>query len=88
MDGCEGRRLRLGKRSAPKWNQLSLSLIVAIEAKRLTNSLVGPVSNAVSGNRLGDEPAGKRKQNGNAVATSSSDRGPAVASKVSPARSP
>ena len=55
----------------------------------VTNSLVGPVSNAVSRPaNTATSPASKRKQNGNAGAASSSDRGPAVASKVSPARSP
>jgi hypothetical protein len=55
----------------------------------VTNSLMGPVSNAVSAaTHPATSPAGKRKQNGNAGATSSSDRGPAMAAKVSPAKSP
>jgi hypothetical protein len=55
----------------------------------VTNSLIGPVSNAVSGaTSSATRPAGKRKQNGHAGAPSSSDHDAAVASKVSPARSP
>jgi hypothetical protein len=56
----------------------------------VTNSLIGPVSNAVSQpKKLGTGPAGTQKQqNGSGGATSSSDRGPTVASKVSPAKSP
>ncbi len=55
----------------------------------VTNSLVGPVSNAISGAKSSaTNPAGKRKQAGNLGTTSSSDRGPAVASKVSPAKNP
>jgi hypothetical protein len=56
----------------------------------VTNSLIGPVSNAVSqAKKLGTSPAGKQKQqNGSGGATSSSDHGPTAASKVSPAKSP
>jgi hypothetical protein len=56
----------------------------------VTNSLIGPVSNAVSqAKKLGTNPPGKQKQqNGSGGATSSSDRGPTVASKVSSAKSP
>jgi hypothetical protein len=55
----------------------------------VTNSLIGPVSNAVSeGRKSATSPAAKKKQNGNAVATSSSDHGAATASKISPAKSP
>jgi hypothetical protein len=55
----------------------------------VTNSLMGSVRNAVS--RPTDsatKPAGKRKQNDIAGATSSSSRDAAVASKVSPAKNP
>ncbi len=55
----------------------------------VTNSLVGPVSNAVSGAKSSaTSPAGKRKQASNAGTTSATDRGPAVAPKVSPAKNP
>jgi hypothetical protein len=56
----------------------------------VTNSLIGPVSNAISrAPHAATAPAGgKRKQNGNAAAAPSSDRGPAVASKVSPVKNP
>jgi hypothetical protein len=55
----------------------------------VTNSLMGPVSNAVSrATNSATGPAGKRKQNSHAGAASSSDHDAAVASKVSPARSP
>jgi hypothetical protein len=56
----------------------------------VTNSLMGPVSNAISRapNSATTPAGGKRKQNGNAAAAPSSDRSPAVASKVSPARNP
>src|SRR6202030_2955382 len=48
----------------------------------VTNSLIGPVSNAVSGaTSSAKSPVGKRKQNG-AGAPSSSDHDAAVASKV------
>jgi hypothetical protein len=53
----------------------------------VTNSLMGPVSNAVSEGKK-SATAGKKKQTGNAVAASSSDHGAATASKVSPAKSP
>jgi hypothetical protein len=53
----------------------------------VTNSLMGPVSNAVSGaTSSAKSPAGKRKQTGQAP--SSSDHDAAVASKVSPGKSP
>ena len=55
----------------------------------VTNSLMGPLSNAVSRTKdSAANPAGKRKQNGHAGAPSSSDHDAAVASKVSPARNP
>jgi hypothetical protein len=55
----------------------------------VTNSLMGPLSNAVSRTtNSAANPAGKRKQNGIAGAASSSGRGAAVASKVSPAKNP
>lgn len=56
----------------------------------VTNSLMGPVSNAISRapNAATTPAGGKRKQNGNAAAAPSSDRSPAVASKVSPAKNP
>ena len=55
----------------------------------VTNSLMGPVSNAVSrATNSATSPAGKRKQNSRAAAPSSSDHDAAVASKVSPGRSP
>jgi hypothetical protein len=55
----------------------------------VTNSLMGPLSNAVSRTtNSAANPAGKRKQNGVAGAASSSGRGAAVASKVSPAKNP
>jgi hypothetical protein len=55
----------------------------------VTNSLMGSVSNAVSqATNSATNPAGKRKQNGIAGATSSSGRGAAVAAKVSPAKNP
>jgi hypothetical protein len=53
----------------------------------VTNSLMGPVSNAISqGTKPATSPTAKKKQNGNAVAASSSDHG--AASKVSPAKTP
>jgi hypothetical protein len=55
----------------------------------VTNSLMGPVSTAVSeGKKSATSPAAKKKQNGNAVAASSSDHAAAPASKGSPAKSP
>jgi hypothetical protein len=56
----------------------------------VTNSLMGPVSNAISRTpHAATTPAGgKRKKSGDAAAAPSSDRGSAVASKVSPARNP
>jgi hypothetical protein len=57
----------------------------------VTNSLMGSVSDAVSNStHSSTSPAGKRKQNGNAGAPSSksNDRGPAMAAKASPAKSP
>jgi hypothetical protein len=73
--------------------QGSLSSAIDRPSSRLnsvTNSLMGPVSNAVSRapNSATTPAGGKRKQNGNAAAAPSSDRSPAVASKVSPARNP
>jgi hypothetical protein len=53
----------------------------------VTNSLMGSVSTAVS-RATATNPTGKPKQKGNAGATSSSGSGAAVASKVSPAKSP
>jgi hypothetical protein len=55
----------------------------------VTNSLMGPLSNAVSRTtNSAANPAGKRKQNGVAGAATSSGRGAAVASKASPAKNP
>jgi hypothetical protein len=55
----------------------------------VTNSLMGPLSNAVShATNSPTNPAGKRKQNSVAGATSSSGRGASIASKVSPAKNP
>jgi hypothetical protein len=56
----------------------------------VTNSLMGPVSNAISRTPHAATPqaGGKRKKSGDAAAAPSSDRGPAVATKVSPARNP
>ena len=56
----------------------------------VTNSLIGPVSNAISRapNAATTSASGKRKKSGDAAASRSSDRGPAVASKVSPAKNP
>jgi len=55
----------------------------------VTNSLMGSVRNAVSRpTDTATKPAGKRKQNGIAGATSSSGRGAAMASKVNPAKNP
>jgi hypothetical protein len=53
----------------------------------VTNSLMGSVRNAVA-TASTTNPAGKRKQNTIAGTTSSSARGAAVASKVSPAKDP
>jgi hypothetical protein len=50
---------------------------------------MGSVRNAVSRpTDTATKPAGKRKQNGIAGATSSSGRGAAMASKVNPAKNP
>jgi hypothetical protein len=56
----------------------------------VTNSLMGPVSNAISRvpHAATPQAGGKRKKSGDAAAAPSSDRGPAVATKVSPARNP
>jgi len=55
----------------------------------VTNSLMGPVSNAVSREtNSATNPASRRKQNGNAGAGSSSGRAATTASKISPAGSP
>jgi len=73
--------------------QVSLSSAIDRPSSPLnsvTNSLMGPVSNAISRtpHAATTPPGGKRKKSGDAAAAPSSDRGSAVASKVSPARNP
>jgi hypothetical protein len=88
----QGAGNRLGVTGNAGTDQGSLSSAIdrpSSPVDSVTNTLMGSVRNAVS--RPTDsatKPAGKRKQNDIAGATSSSSRDAAVASKVSPAKNP
>jgi hypothetical protein len=93
LDQGSGKALGVTGNAAAGSAQGSLSSAIDRPSSPLnsvTNSLMGPVSNAISRapNPATTPAGGKRKKNGNAAAAPSSDRGPAVASKVSPARNP